>query len=281
MFFSDGTEFVHPFFVIVKLGLRHGFARVFDCICEVFHHKWHREFVLHFSYFSDSPLTFKKNSSHGHHSRFSAHVWNICTTIVLGDCDEFFKIDGRVNIDGPQIDSEELTTTFIGRQRDVNSFFESSSDGIVNVLGPIGGREHHHCLQWLVTLTLLLLVICTGAATLPNSVHLDKKLTLHASGCLAFTATSTRCRQCINLIDENGTRSIESSHLEKDAHQFFRITFPFGSECWWCNVEELRFSFSSYSLGKHSFTCARRTKHHNSFPRSSDAGKILWHQKRQ
>ena len=188
---SDGSEFVHPFLVIVKLSLRHGFARVFNGICKVIHHEWHRELVLHFSDFPHTPFPFEKNSSHRHHGRFSAHVGDICATIVIRDRDQFREIDAFVDVDRPQVDLEQLAATFVRRERDVNSFFESSSDGIIDILGPVGRGKHHHSLQWFGALALLLLVVGTGAAALPNSVHLDEKLRLDASGGLVFAATAT------------------------------------------------------------------------------------------
>lgn len=71
---------------------------------------------------------------------------------------------------------------------------------------------------------------------------------------------------------------METSNIKEDSNQLLALTLPLGTETGSRNVKEPCLSTGCNCFGQHCFTSTWRTKHADTFPRSSNASEVVRHQ---
>ena len=99
----------------------------------------------------------------------------------------------------------------VGRlgQRDVDALLEATAQRLVEIPREVGRCEHRHRAR----LGVGLVRRCRR-----DAVHLHEQLTLDAAARLVLVGAAALAGERVDLVDEDGRRRVEASHLEEQPH---------------------------------------------------------------
>mmetsp|Transcript_26841 Transcript_26841/g.86300 ORF Transcript_26841/g.86300 Transcript_26841/m.86300 type:complete len:250 (-) Transcript_26841:416-1165(-) len=205
-----------------------------------------------------------KHQPHGHHGGIAAHVRNVSTAVSIGEPSQFvwFNVSCDPNI--LHAYPKQLLASFEPRERDVDALFQSSAQRFVQIPRHVGGSEYN---DWLA-----LILGC-----LAHAIHLDQKLRLDAPAGLMLGRRPTGTGECIDLVEEDGRRSVVLGHVKQEPHHFLAVATVLAGQRRGRTVEEGGSALSGHRLCQHRLPCARGAEHEHPFPRATNPLEVVGH----